>query len=97
MMRSFEEVLGLDSSSESGVHRSVLSPLGYSVGYLRQLGVPGAPPAAVVPAAAARGCAAQLGGGGCDGGDCVELGLAGGPRGRRVGRPQRPRWAVHFA
>ena len=89
MMRSFEEVLGLDLSPESGVHRSVLSPLGYSVGYLRQLGVPGAP-AAVVPAAAARGRAAQLCGGGCDCGDGVELGLAGGPRGRRVGRPQGP-------
>ena len=54
--------------------------------------MPGAS-AAVVAAAGA----AQLGRGGGHGGHGVQLRLAGGPRGRRVGRPQRAGRAVHFA
>ena len=73
------------------------SPLGYSVGYLWQLGVPGASAAVVAAARAHAGRAAQLGRGGGHCGHGVQLGLAGGPGGGRVGRPQRAGRAVHFA
>ena len=89
-MRSGDD--DLSPQSKTRVHPQLLFFLGYGVGYLGEFGVPGAACSAAIVVGAA-----QLGGGGGDGGNSVELGLAGGPRGRRVGRPQRAGWAVHFA
>ena len=100
MMRSGGEGCLIRVHTIPGIEHEIRespSPLGYSVGYLWQLGVPGAS-AAVVPAARANaGRAAQLGRGGGHCGHGVQLGLAGGPGGGRVGRPQRAGRAVHFA